>query len=77
MSFIPEIRYDSAGNPTGVFLTMEQWAILTPVVNPVLAEEQRNESLRRLKEYFASPKSALEANIFFDRLEEEDNFQAL
>ena len=72
MSIIPEIRYDSAGNPTGVFLTMEQWAILTPVVNPLLTDEQRDESMRRLKEYFASPQSAIEADSFFDELEAED-----
>jgi len=73
MSIIPEIRYDSAGNPTGVFLTMEEWAILTPAVQPLLTEEQRNESLRRLQEYFASPQSAMEAGEFFDRLEIDDN----
>ena len=72
MGIIPEIRYDSAGNPTGVFLTMEQWAILTPVAHPILTEEQRLESMRRLKEYFASPQAAVEADKFFDRLEEDD-----
>ena len=73
MSIIPEIRYDSAGNPIGVFLTMEQWAMLTQVTHPMLTEEQKDESMRRLKEYFAAPQSAINADKFFQDLAEEDN----
>ncbi len=73
MSIIPEIRYDSAGNPTGVFLTMEQWEELAGQIETAPVEKWEKDLItQRAREHQAAPEECISWNDLRQQMIQED-----
>jgi len=73
MSINPQFTYDNQGNPLGVFLSMEDWKNLSDNVILDIPQWQKDETDRRLADYYANPDSAVDAEEFFNNLMKEDS----
>jgi len=68
----PQYTFDSAGNPVGVFLPIEDWNALTEELNMELPEWQKELIDNRLAAYKSNPSSALDWEVVLKELEAED-----